>query len=611
MDEPLDALKQQRLAQVLLDFGRAPGKYPVRLGEPRELHAELDTLTVWALGRLPRELEPQAALLREAAVLFIARACFAPEATHYQMLGLAPGACTPEALRARYRNLIRLTHPDMGIKGLPLNAAGAVNRAHGVLSDPDLRRRYDDELADRKAGASAAERDRAARSDSVRRIEHRVTFAERWQSLKARFPNLDRLAAVVGGIVVVAAGLVALALTSQNDDRTLIASRSTDREPDRQIDSKTTDAARKQRAEPALDSSLPTGRSMASSTATPAEVRGTQSPPSPTAKSATVASVAPAPAQATIDPGKSDRGGSDTGKANGEPASPSRAVERAANDMPRTTPLVTDSSARMRTDSAPATVPSGKAAVAEPPVVSRTAATASTTYPAAGTSTPPAAAASPQPTPAEPRRGLPPRSDTESTQITDAATNRASSAPPRQPQSTPAVPGAVQSPATPAPSSPPPPPPPRVVATAPTPPAAPPVTGNTARPAQTVAEASGKVWSVDTTGAMNYLSELISMLEKPNAAYRTNAYLTEMKVKGSLFRPALRLMGDFSEVDVSRVDWSDSAAPGVLKVRGTLVLHGRSSQAPFMRTANFRLTAEFWGTPNGTVLAELNLREAE
>ena len=101
------------------------------------------------------------------------------------------------------------------------------------------------------------------------------------------------------------------------------------------------------------------------------------------------------------------------------------------------------------------------------------------------------------------------------------------------------------------------------------------------------------------------------MLEKPNAAYRTNAYLQEMKVKGSLLNPALKMMRDFSEVDVSRVDWSDSTAPGVLKVRGTLVLQAKGSQAPFNRTANFRLTAEFWGTPNGTVLAELNLRETE
>ncbi len=119
------------------------------------------------------------------------------------------------------------------------------------------------------------------------------------------------------------------------------------------------------------------------------------------------------------------------------------------------------------------------------------------------------------------------------------------------------------------------------------------------------------MWQVDTTRAMHYLRELIAVLERPIVAYRTNAYLTEMNVKGSLFRPALRVMRDFSEVDVSRVDWSDSMAPGVLKVRGTLVLQAKSSQPPFFRTANFRLTAEFWGTPNGTVLAELNLRETE
>ncbi len=124
-------------------------------------------------------------------MLFIARACFAPEATHYQLFGLAPSACTPDALRARYRNLIRLTHPDMGIKGLPLNAAGAVNRAESVLSDPEQRRRYDEELADRKASQCRFGRARARgrQRSTSRQIDHRVTPAERWHSLTARYPN--------------------------------------------------------------------------------------------------------------------------------------------------------------------------------------------------------------------------------------------------------------------------------------------------------------------------------------------------------------------------------------------------------------------------------------
>ncbi|MEO8546672.1 MAG: DnaJ domain-containing protein, partial [Burkholderiaceae bacterium] len=244
MDEAPDDLKQQRLAKVLLDFGRAPGKYPVRLGEPRELHKELDTLTVWALGRLPKALESDTGALRDAAVLFIARACFAPEATHYQMFGLTPGTCTPEALRARYRNLIRLTHPDMGVKGLPATAAGAVNRAQGVLSDPEQRRRYDEELAERKANASSADRERAAaRAMGVGRIEHKVTLAERWQSLKARFPNLARTGALAGGVAVVAIGLLVLALTGQNDERTLIAARSPDEASTSVADRKRPDSA--------------------------------------------------------------------------------------------------------------------------------------------------------------------------------------------------------------------------------------------------------------------------------------------------------------------------------------------------------------------------------
>ncbi|WP_431777442.1 J domain-containing protein [Ottowia caeni] len=141
------------LARELLSFSQAPGKYALRLGEPKSLFNRLDTVAQWAAGRLPAELTPQVSQLTAAAVLFIQRACFTPGNTHYQILGLTASTLTPELLRTRYRSLIRLTHPDMGIAGLPPDAAGMVNRALDVLSDDAARQRYDDQLKKAKPRA--------------------------------------------------------------------------------------------------------------------------------------------------------------------------------------------------------------------------------------------------------------------------------------------------------------------------------------------------------------------------------------------------------------------------------------------------------------------------
>ena len=596
MDEASDGLKQQQLAKVLLDFGRAPGKYPVRLGEPRELHAGLDTLTVWALGRLPKELESQAGALRDAAVLFIARACFAPEATHYQMFGLTAAACTPDALRSRYRNLIRLTHPDMGIKGLPSNAAGAVNRAQGVLSDPQLRRRYDEDLADRKTGAGTSDRNRQAQGQGVRRIEHRVTFAERWQSLKAGYPNLARTGALAGGVVVVSVGLLVLALTSQNDERTLIFARNPGRDTGREPVGKPADLVRAPTPGSAMDTAAPAARTAALAGAAPVDSRDSASPRTPAAQFAQVASEL---GRNAADLSKSGRMGSIGSSA--PPTFDSRADATRGGAERRAPDVLIDPSARLRGDAnAEAAGDAVRGWTPKTPLATR----------AIEAQAPPVVAGPTSVAMAEPRRGPANRPEVpaEPLPLAETASNRSASVP--RPVPAPPVTSAAPA-APPSPGAGPSPAPPVRIATAAPQQAPSPVVNPTAKPAQAVADAGAQVWKVDTISAMHYLGEVISMLEKPNAAYRTNAYLQEMKVKGSLLNPALKMMRDFSEVDVSRVDWSDSTAPGVLKVRGTLVLQAKGSQAPFNRTANFRLTAEFWGTPNGTVLAELNLRETE
>ena len=63
----LDALAMQdapnvALSQALLEFATAPGRHALRLREPAVLFDGLDTIAMWALGRLPEGLGEPAPL---------------------------------------------------------------------------------------------------------------------------------------------------------------------------------------------------------------------------------------------------------------------------------------------------------------------------------------------------------------------------------------------------------------------------------------------------------------------------------------------------------------------------------------------------------------------
>jgi hypothetical protein len=130
------------LAQALRAYAAAPGRFALHLGEPVAVFREFDTVAQWAMGRFADGFDDRAAL-KDAAIVFIKRACFAHGVTHYQIFGLQAHEFTAEKLRARYRAMIRLTHPDVAIAGLGQDAALRVNLANDVLSDDAKRVAYD------------------------------------------------------------------------------------------------------------------------------------------------------------------------------------------------------------------------------------------------------------------------------------------------------------------------------------------------------------------------------------------------------------------------------------------------------------------------------------
>jgi len=126
-----------------------------------------------------------------------------------------------EQLRTRYRSLIRLTHPDMGVQGLPSSAAGMVNRAQEVLANPELRERYDQQLegSPRPSWQGVPPPPAPAPSaDDVRRMQrtrldspHHTGLAERWRALWARYPTQARLLLTATSVGVLVVGLLAWA----------------------------------------------------------------------------------------------------------------------------------------------------------------------------------------------------------------------------------------------------------------------------------------------------------------------------------------------------------------------------------------------------------------
>ncbi|MBA3882021.1 MAG: J domain-containing protein [Chthoniobacterales bacterium] len=85
-------------------------------------------------------------------------------ADHYGALGLDP-RCSSAQIRTAYRLLVKQHHPDIhGGSAAAIARAQELNIAHEILSDPALRRAYDDELNRAAETARAPHRGRIQRN---------------------------------------------------------------------------------------------------------------------------------------------------------------------------------------------------------------------------------------------------------------------------------------------------------------------------------------------------------------------------------------------------------------------------------------------------------------
>ena len=550
-------MPKNALARVLLDFGRTPGRYALRLREPAELHAQIDTLALWALGRVPEGLQAQAQEIKAAAVMFIQRACFAPENNHYQILGLPQGPVDAELLRTRYRALIRLTHPDMGVEGLPANAAGLVNRAQKVLADPALRERYDQELENEAwprwrtappvAGAASAPFARKPEAHWAA-SKSRLGGGEGWSALWARYPLQARLlltATAVGALVV---ALLAWAANDTPGGAMLVVARAPaggSAKPDAARPTKPQTAERARAGQPGAAPASSAAQAWTAANGDLYDSAGLQ-------LSRDTRNTWPATRPLPADPGRANprqRDSSDRADASTRLAG--SVADSLASDQPA---VAAPPWPRAQLRAAPAPMPTAARADHD------------TTAPVAAEPWP--AAARPLPAAAPVRAPAP-----------------AAAAPPAPP----AAPAPQPAPATVAPAQ----------AAAPSPPPA------AAAPAQAAQ------WSVDAPGATQYLRDLMATLERPQDAQRAQELLRKMDVKGNLLAPGLRLGREYPRLKVTLLTLSESPRPSALELRGTVQVTASNPQTAAATTVRYRLAAHFVGMPEGTAMSRLELVETE
>jgi hypothetical protein len=148
---------RKQVESALLDYHRAPGKYPLQLRRPEILFASIKEVLLLASGRMPDGAMPPGLAVQRAAGFFVRTALLYPAADHYALLGLERSA-DASAIKERYRQMMRLMHPDFassagGGGNWPADAASRINQAYEVLASDAQRRSYDEQLTPTSAPA--------------------------------------------------------------------------------------------------------------------------------------------------------------------------------------------------------------------------------------------------------------------------------------------------------------------------------------------------------------------------------------------------------------------------------------------------------------------------
>lgn len=514
----------QALEQALRTFAAAPGRHALRQREPGLLFEHLDTLAQWALGRLPVGLDRPTAL-QDAAVLFVQRACFVPGNNHYQVLGLEPRGLTPEKLRARYRALIRLTHPDMGVRGLPADAAGMVNRAHEVLADPERRNAYDRQLVTQLPPTVSHPRPTVV-PQAMPVMAMRNGWHARWTGLCARHPKAVRLWLGGGVLAMLAVLMVGWGAHDSAADRRLVIG------GERSRTGQETDAPQiRLRVPVQWESGVEVPVAVLRD---PAQASAAMSNTPTTLASTAAASGMASPPVAQTKPATDSTHATAIGETSLRTGTAPRHVTATTRATTTVLPVRTEPSPRPDTAFASNTIqPMNQAGPLLP-----TASPATTDSPSASAGSAPSVATS----------------QAQATQRSAASENSG----PRAGSSSDAEP----------------------------------------------------VWEVDTTRARHYLVELLNELEEPSRALKTSRYLAHMNVRGSLLQPQLQGSAPAQALRLERVYLNESRQAGLLRIRGVLQVQLDGPGAG-SRATKLRLSAEFRGTAEGTVLTQLDMKETD
>lgn len=153
---------ERELFARALEYYRAPQGPRFGVDVTRQVPAGLSEL-LSSLGKSRGESDELAVMaasldtdtmeLRKAAYFFLRQLFFSADCDHYRLLGLPRNASTDE-IRNRYRQLIRLFHPDRNPDGDDWDRlyAPRLNNAYDTLKSAARRREYDASLAPQRSG---------------------------------------------------------------------------------------------------------------------------------------------------------------------------------------------------------------------------------------------------------------------------------------------------------------------------------------------------------------------------------------------------------------------------------------------------------------------------